>query len=120
MTTTHDRRLERGRRWWDLVSPIHGSAGGSTTQVADLALQYLDLTAGQTVLDVGCGSGAAFPTLRDAVGPSGRVVGVDYSPRMLAYRSGGARAGLRERRTTTRRRHARRARDRLLRRRLRC
>lgn len=83
-TRTHARRLRRGRRWWDLVSPIHGSAGGSTTQVAELALQYLDLKEGEAVLDLGCGSGAALPTLREAVGPSGRVVGIDYSPRMLA------------------------------------
>lgn len=81
---THARRLHRGRRWWDLVSPIHSSAGGATAQVAELALQYLDLRAGHTVLDVGCGSGAALPTLSGAVGPSGRVVGIDYSPRMLA------------------------------------
>ena len=83
-TPTHARRLRRGRRWWDLVSPIHGSAGGPTTRVAELALEYLALEAGDAVLDLGCGSGAALPTLSEAVGPTGRVVGIDNSPKMLA------------------------------------
>ena len=81
---THARRLDRGRRWWDLVSPIHGSAGGQTTRVAEVALEHLALEPGGSVLDLGCGSGAALPTLSRAVGPTGRVVGIDYSPRMLA------------------------------------
>jgi ubiquinone/menaquinone biosynthesis C-methylase UbiE len=40
--------------------------------------------AGQTVLDIGCGTGATLQALRDAIGSDGRVVGVDYSPRMIA------------------------------------
>lgn len=81
---THARRLRRGRRWWDLVSPIHGSAGGPTARVAELALEYLALEPGRSVLDLGCGSGAALPTLSKAVGPTGRLVGIDNSPKMLA------------------------------------
>ena len=83
-TDSHERRLRRGRRWWDLVSPIHGSEGGQTTRVADYALQHLDLRPGRGVLDLGCGSGAALAVLSDAVGPTGRVVGIDHSPKMLA------------------------------------
>lgn len=81
---THRRRLRRGQRWWDLVSPLHSSDGGQTTRIAELALRHLDLRPGGRVLDVGCGSGAALPTLSAAVGPSGRVVGLDHSARMLA------------------------------------
>jgi ubiquinone/menaquinone biosynthesis C-methylase UbiE len=51
--------------------------------VRDLALQHLDVRAGDSVVDIGFGTGAALPSLRDAVGPHGRIVGVDYSPRML-------------------------------------
>jgi len=40
--------------------------------------------AGSTVIDVGCGCGATTIELARAVGPSGRVVGLDVSKPMLA------------------------------------
>jgi ubiquinone/menaquinone biosynthesis C-methylase UbiE len=49
-----------------------------------LAVDALGLKPGEAVLDLGCGSGSAFPEVRAAVAGSGRVVGVDNSPRMLA------------------------------------
>lgn len=36
------------------------------------------------VADIGCGTGANFPRLREAVGPEGSVVGVDFAPGMVA------------------------------------
>ena len=38
---------------------------------------------GEVVLDVGCGTGLNFKAIRGAVGPSGRVIGVELCPRML-------------------------------------
>ncbi len=40
---------------------------------------------GAHVLDVGCGAGKAASVIRDIVGPSGRVVGVDFSPSRIKY-----------------------------------
>ena len=37
------------------------------------------------LLDIGCGTGANLPMLREAVGESGRVVGLDFSPLALAH-----------------------------------
>ncbi|MER5636857.1 class I SAM-dependent methyltransferase [Kitasatospora sp. NPDC002227] len=48
------------------------------------AISELGLQAGQFVLDAGCGTGRALPLLRAAVGPSGRVLGVDLTPEMIA------------------------------------
>ena len=43
----------------------------------------LGLQPGDVVLDAGCGTGLSFPLLLDAVGISGRVIGVESSPDML-------------------------------------
>lgn len=49
----------------------------------DNAIEQLGDVLGATVLDVGCGTGNNWPTLVSRVGPSGRVIGVDYSQGML-------------------------------------
>ena len=48
-----------------------------------LAIQHLHLTFGQTVLDIGCGTGLSLHRLRTAVGAKGRVVGIEQSPHMI-------------------------------------
>lgn len=48
------------------------------------AVATLKLQPGQTVVDLGCGTGPNLALLFDAVGPNGRVIGVDLSPEMLA------------------------------------
>jgi ubiquinone/menaquinone biosynthesis C-methylase UbiE len=48
------------------------------------AFADLDLRAGDTVLDVGCGTGLSFPLIEDAIGTRGRIIGLDPSPEMLA------------------------------------
>jgi SAM-dependent methyltransferase len=40
----------------------------------------LDLAPGDTVVDVGCGTGATLPYLRERVGTEGTVVGIDFAP----------------------------------------
>lgn len=44
-----------------------------------LALDTLDPTSGESVLEIGCGTGNSFDALRRAVGPNGTVVGIDAS-----------------------------------------
>lgn len=48
------------------------------------AVDALDLEPGDTVVDIGCGTGASFPLLRDAVGSNGTVVGVDVTQPILS------------------------------------
>jgi ubiquinone/menaquinone biosynthesis C-methylase UbiE len=48
------------------------------------ALDLASLEQGDSVLDIGCGTGTLAIAARQRVGPSGRVYGVDASPEMLA------------------------------------
>jgi ubiquinone/menaquinone biosynthesis C-methylase UbiE len=47
------------------------------------AVELLELSAGDVVLDVGCGTGLCFAQLVAAVGGAGRVVGIEQSIDML-------------------------------------
>ncbi len=47
------------------------------------AIATLDVNHGDTVLDVGCGTGLSLALLRERVGARGRVIGIEQSPEML-------------------------------------
>lgn len=49
----------------------------------DVAMDRLELKAGQRVLDVGCGFGDTTLTLAARVGPKGEATGVDAAPRFI-------------------------------------
>jgi demethylmenaquinone methyltransferase/2-methoxy-6-polyprenyl-1,4-benzoquinol methylase len=46
-------------------------------------IEHLNLQAGDRVLDIACGAGANFPYILEKIGPTGEIVGVDYSAAML-------------------------------------
>ncbi|WP_416475749.1 class I SAM-dependent methyltransferase [Streptomyces sp. LKA04] len=73
---------------WDSRFPDDGPAYAAA--VAEMGLRE-----GDRVLDAGCGTGRALPPLREAVGPSGLVLGADLTPAMLeaAVRAGRDRDG---------------------------
>jgi ubiquinone/menaquinone biosynthesis C-methylase UbiE len=48
------------------------------------AVQELRLRPGDTVVDIACGTGMNFSLLEQAIGPEGRIVGVDLTDAMLA------------------------------------
>ena len=52
--------------------------------IRQMAVDRLGLVPGGRVLEVGCGTGRNLPFLVRAVGPSGRVYGVDVTAEMLA------------------------------------
>lgn len=47
------------------------------------AVAALNLSPGDTVVEVGCGTGLNFPLLQEAVGPTGKIIGVDLTDAML-------------------------------------
>ena len=68
-----------------LVSPFPDFDFGFIKPVRSKAAALLQLSPGSRVLDVGCGSGGSFPYLVQAVGPTGKVVGVELSPASAAH-----------------------------------
>ena len=48
------------------------------------AIARLGLKSGETVLDVGCGTGLSFRHIEKYVGPQGAIIGVEQSPEMIA------------------------------------
>lgn len=79
-------------RWADLYDIIATLPGvGRWRRHAAAAL---NLTPGATVLEMGCGTGANLPYLRERVGSAGRVVGVDLTRPLLARAEGRGDAAL--------------------------
>lgn len=48
------------------------------------AVQALRLRPGDTVVELGCGTGLNFPLIEREIGPGGRIIGVDITDAMLA------------------------------------
>ena len=77
-TARVQRRYRILARFYDLL------AGGHTAHARRQAVASMTPRLGDAVLDLGCGTGLSLPLLVDAVGPDGRVVGVELSPEMLS------------------------------------
>jgi ubiquinone/menaquinone biosynthesis C-methylase UbiE len=67
-------------RWYRFAGPLILLAPGFRRK----AVKRLGLKRGETVLEVGCGTGRNLALLREAVGDDGQVIGVDASSGMLA------------------------------------
>src|SRR5689334_18461462 len=77
------------REIWNGPSGARWAAGWEEidhelTRIATAILGFADARPGERVLDVGCGHGTTALALRERVGPSGAVTGVDLSAPLLA------------------------------------
>ena len=73
---------------FDSIAPVYDRMNTLMTAGLDgrwrrAAVRAAGLSRGGAALDVACGTGKLTAALADAVGPEGRVVGVDLSPAML-------------------------------------
>lgn len=79
-------------RWYDVV------AGSTEKKYRDWGLEKLSAQPGEKILEIGFGTGHCLVSLAQAVGPNGRVTGLDISDGMLAIaRERLQREGLAER-----------------------
>lgn len=69
---------------YEIVSRLYPVPGYPLWAQRRRALQALRLRPGATVVDLACGTGQNFPLIEQAIGPDGRIIGVDLTDAMLA------------------------------------
>ena len=76
-------------RWYDRVARFYDPfILGSYNRARQRTIQQLRLESGQTVLDVACGTGENFRFILEKIGPTGTLIGTDFSEGMLAQARG--------------------------------
>ncbi len=84
---TRERLIETYRKkakHYDVTSRFYPAPGYPQRAQRVRAVHALGLRAGDTVVDIACGTGLNFRLLEKAIGPGGRIVGVDLTDAMLA------------------------------------
>lgn len=71
------RKFRRNATFYDFVTQAFAG-------IRARAINRLELKDGESVLDLGCGTGLSFALLEQAIGPDGKIIGVELSPAMLA------------------------------------
>jgi ubiquinone/menaquinone biosynthesis C-methylase UbiE len=84
---TQARLIETYRKkakHYDVTSRLYPAPGYPQRGQRLRVMRALGLRAGDRVIDIACGTGANFSLIEAAIGPGGRLVGVDLTDAMLA------------------------------------
>ena len=76
---TYRRRAEH----YDFTANLYYLIGFREWAYRKRAISALNLHPGDTVIEIGCGTGLNFSLLQQAVGPTGTIIGVDLTDAML-------------------------------------
>jgi ubiquinone/menaquinone biosynthesis C-methylase UbiE len=93
--TTRERLIgiyRKKARHYDVTSRFYPTPGYPQRSQRVRAVRALGLRTGDRVVDIACGTGLNFGLIEEAIGPSGRIVGVDLTDAMLARASGRVKA----------------------------
>ena len=71
------RPKQDARRFYDRISRVYGFISGFERKHAERALERLRITGGETVLEVGFGSGHCLVRIAELVGETGKAYGID-------------------------------------------
>ncbi len=78
------RRYDQAARYYDRLADVTFEWLLDVERYREQLIAMLGNIRGARVLDIGCGTGRSFPQLVSAIGPHGRLLGVDCSSGMLA------------------------------------
>ena len=76
--------LDRAIEHYNQLAPNYDYATRRIDGVRARAIEALALKSGDVVLDAGCGTGYCFAMIEEAIGPTGKLIGIEPSPAMLA------------------------------------
>lgn len=68
---------------YDLAVKLYRLLGIKIGKYRKMTVEALELSHGDTVVEIGCGTGLNFPLVLDAIGPEGKLIGVDITDKML-------------------------------------
>jgi len=71
--------------WYDFSANLYYLIGFREAWYRKQAVAALGLRPGDTVVEVGCGTGLNFKYLREAVGEQGQIIGLDLTDAMLEH-----------------------------------
>ncbi len=78
------RSKEEAKRFYDRISRIYDYLTGAfERKYTEMAVERLSVEEGETVLEIGFGTGHCLKRLAESVGKTGKVYGVDISSGML-------------------------------------
>jgi demethylmenaquinone methyltransferase/2-methoxy-6-polyprenyl-1,4-benzoquinol methylase len=78
------RTREEARRTYDRISRYYDYlAGPFERKYAEMALERLSIGKGETVLEIGFGTGHCLERIAESVGPKGKPCGIDISTGMM-------------------------------------
>jgi len=80
--TTIERAYQNWAKVYDWLTPIY--LLGNEQRLRIETTSCLHLQPGQMVLDIACGTGRNFPLILEKIGPTGKLIGIDYTDAMLA------------------------------------
>jgi ubiquinone/menaquinone biosynthesis C-methylase UbiE len=87
LDATRERLIETYRKkakHYNVVSRLYPVPGYPQQAQRRRAVRALGLRPGTTVVDLACGTGQNFPLIEQAIGPDGRIIGIDLTDAMLA------------------------------------
>lgn len=68
---------------YDLAVKLYELLGLRIKKYRKMIVGFLELSKGDIVVEIGCGTGLNFSLVLDAIGPKGKLIGVDITDQML-------------------------------------